>query len=174
MNSNSQVIWQGTLADQHTLRVERTGEQQGVLYVLSPHEADLLVIGGIPLPSSGDISEDDIAVWRHIAEQGIAKLAERRAESPPSPDPSWDEEEIRAVQEMIAAYPLDTFHPSDRQQANRAILERIASEVEAHPYLRFGQLLTILGVLTVREAGQINDPFHEESAVTLARMKSRL
>lgn len=114
MNSNSQVVWQGRLADQHTLRIERTGKEQreGVLYVLTPDGGDLLVIGGIPLPLSEPVGAEEIAVWQGIAEKGIDKVNEWRAASSPSAEsdePSWDEEETRALYEMIATHPLDTF-----------------------------------------------------------------
>lgn len=67
-----------------------------------------------------------------------------------------------------------------RQEANRLILERLAAEIEAHPDLRFGQILVNLGVLRVNRqylaptdwAETVSDPFYEESTATLARMEA--
>lgn len=68
-----------------------------------------------------------------------------------------------------------------RQEANRLILERLAAEIEAHPDLRFGQILVNLGVLQVNRqhlsptdwVTSVADPFYEESTATLARMEQR-
>lgn len=112
--TNPQVLWQGRLDDQHTLRVERTGDQ-GILYVLTPDGVDLLVIGGIPLPSSDPLSEDDIAAWTGIAEKGIAELARWRTGSSSSPsagpdESPWNADETRVLREMLAAsHPFGTF-----------------------------------------------------------------
>lgn len=64
-----------------------------------------------------------------------------------------------------------------RQQANREIVEMIASIVEAFPDQRFGQILSNIGInnriiskedYTVPPV--IEDNVHEESTVTLARV----
>ena len=63
-----------------------------------------------------------------------------------------------------------------RQEANLDILAAIEEWVMKYPNLRFGQILVNLGIIqyernTYDETLITKDPFHEESVVTLNRMK---
>lgn len=63
-----------------------------------------------------------------------------------------------------------------RQNANVEILQMIGDAVMKYPDLRFGQILVNLGIIeyernTYDETLITKDPFHEESVVTLNRMK---
>ena len=51
----------------------------------------------------------------------------------------------------------DKAHDSKRQRYNRKIIRLISAMVENHPYLRMGQILTILGL-----ANNGVDTFHYE------------
>lgn len=106
-SSSSRVIWHGPLNDQHELRVERTAEDEGLLFVAASGTGDLVLILGIPLPATTTFSEDDIATVKARAEQAIAELAAVRTEAP-SFDEAWAVE-ARALEERSAAGPLDTF-----------------------------------------------------------------
>lgn len=57
--------------------------------------------------------------------------------------------------------------PADlkRQQANKAIVAKLAEMVEAHPELRFQQILQDMDIIKPGE-----DRFYEEPEVTLSRM----
>lgn len=63
-----------------------------------------------------------------------------------------------------------------RQEANVEILQMIGDAVMKYPDLRFGQILANLSVLKyehdyINDVSIVHDPFHEESVVTLNRMK---
>ena len=65
-----------------------------------------------------------------------------------------------------------------RQEANVEILQMIGDAVMKYPDLRFGQILVNIGVVQIiRDPASFDiigakDPFHEESVVTLNRMKN--
>jgi len=63
---------------------------------------------------------------------------------------------------------LNLFKKPDitkRQKYNRELLKIISKEVEAHPELRFIQLLWDLGIVSAE------DRFYEESDETLSRIR---
>lgn len=66
-----------------------------------------------------------------------------------------------------------------RQAANFEILGHIAEMVEKHPDLRFGQILANLGIIQYEQGVDIGgictvrDPFHEESVITLYRIRNK-
>ncbi|SMB88821.1 hypothetical protein [Deinococcus hopiensis] len=60
---------------------------------------------------------------------------------------------------------------TDRLDANRLLLKVLSDAVETYPEQRFGQLLLNLGVVTLDVQGNIQDPFSEESSVTLRRVQ---
>jgi hypothetical protein len=64
-----------------------------------------------------------------------------------------------------------------RQHCNGQILEILRLLIQRHPTLRFGQLLMITKVLDSyfeNESINIEDPFNEESEVTLKRVLATL
>lgn len=108
-SSNSRVIWHGPLDDQHELRVERTAENEGFMFVAASGTGSLVLIHSVLLPATATLSEDDIAALKSQAKQAIAELGPVQAHSS-----SWEDDEawtakMRALGEMIAANPLDTF-----------------------------------------------------------------
>lgn len=65
----------------------------------------------------------------------------------------------------------------ERNKANLEILGILKKVVNRHPYLRFGQLLLNIGVIMEKHSGeetQIVDPFYEEPADTLERIKNNI
>ena len=65
----------------------------------------------------------------------------------------------------------------ERQKYNRLILERISKAIEEHPYMRFGQILRNLKVISENydESGNCTwkDDFYTESEVTWERMTKK-
>lgn len=65
-----------------------------------------------------------------------------------------------------------------RQIANLEILNELKSCVNAYPDLRFGQLLETVGALKTERSddgsAKVDDPFYEESAETLERIRKTL
>lgn len=84
----------------------------------------------------------------------------------------------KAKQEEIARLVSDLFQKKpgamDRKVANREIMKRLAKAVELNPEVRFGQLLSNLGL--VKEFRFLDDntawfnEFNTESEATLKRM----
>ena len=71
----------------------------------------------------------------------------------------------------------------NRQQANREILSHISAQIEAYPDLRFHQILQNIDVVVLDKEVQVgefehdterysSDKFHEESEITLDRVKN--
>ena len=64
-----------------------------------------------------------------------------------------------------------------RQAANLEILNKIEAAIMHFPDLRFGQILSILGIIEYQrdpasfDGIGVKDPFYEESVVTLERIK---
>lgn len=68
-----------------------------------------------------------------------------------------------------------------RQAANVEILNKMYEVVMEYPDMRFGQILTYLELLPKEEHDTpdgvfktLKDPFYEESAVTLERMRKKV
>lgn len=65
-----------------------------------------------------------------------------------------------------------------RKECNTAMLDILKELVENHPQLRFGQILVVFGfvdcVTSNTDGAHIVDPFNEESADTLARVKKTI
>ena len=66
----------------------------------------------------------------------------------------------------------------ERQKYNKLILGTLFILVDKYPDLRFGQILTNAEVITYKndyDEMVVEDPFHEESEITLNRMmKSKI
>lgn len=60
---------------------------------------------------------------------------------------------------------------NSRQEANMNIIEAIKETAEAHPELRFIQLLWALGIINRDGQGNILDKFYEESVDTLSKLQ---
>lgn len=65
-----------------------------------------------------------------------------------------------------------------RQEANRKLIAHLSAVVEAHPDLRFGQILMSYGFVTTLTVSDqfssktsVNDPFNEEPVLTLKRVE---
>lgn len=61
---------------------------------------------------------------------------------------------------------------AERQESNRVLVQLISNVIEAHPELRFHQILHALDVVVPVEPGVLlmKDLFHEESVKTLDRV----
>lgn len=69
---------------------------------------------------------------------------------------------------------------SKRQEANREILRAISAQVEAHPELRFHQILQNMNISQTQMIGEApneemvgKDQFYEESVDTLKRVNGQ-
>ena len=125
----------------------------------SPSEVRLLLV-----MSSGHETEASRAIHARCDELAEAQTA-LRAALQPDPQAQGDVEDVGNVR---VAEP--------RQAANRKLIAGLSDVVEAHPDLRFGQILLTHGFLITRRVGTqadcveyIQDPFNEESVTTLER-----
>jgi len=75
-------------------------------------------------------------------------------------------------------------HKPKRQESNREIIHEISAMIEAHPDLRFHQILHSLNIIETSyptkedgskdyEKGYIKDLFYEESVTTLKKINER-
>ena len=64
---------------------------------------------------------------------------------------------------------------SQRQSANREIIDILSDMVEEYPDLRFGQILTLTEAIKyVPVTGDVMDPFGEESVDMWVRMRRKM
>lgn len=70
---------------------------------------------------------------------------------------------------------MSRFENMDRLEHNLKIINILKTEAHKHPYLRFWQLLTCLGIVRYEDGVSspiVKDGFYEESSETLERVKN--